>query len=514
MPYGCRSQLIVRGHWRGPVTGRLVSFVREQAVRSFSSVRGHGTRVLGIMVAVSLLPGLLWGPATAAEPETPSASETTIPRQPEYQKPTAEELENWRQAILKIPQPRNGCFTANYPEEHWREVACKKPSDKLYLPKTLVEQVGNGPDFTATVTGQLSQAEGSFDPGTVVSSECDVPCPKGVCPTNPTCTSASANNYSLQLNTKPFKTNTCAGSPGGINGGCLGWQQFVYSSTGGGVIQYWLETYGPAGTSCPAPSGANCKPGKVSTDGWCPFSFSPTGPVYCVVNAAASAQAPAEPITSLSELKLKGAVAGVSAPNDYIAVTTSGGAVNTASGNNYFPDLGSQWQEAEFNVFGDGNGDQAVFNAGTTVVVRTQVDSGTTSAPGCGGQSFTGESNNLTLVGTPAVVPTSPLPAIVFTESNAAGGTPPTCATSGGGLNCLEVSSSGRRDCTDAGGAASTCASATCPGGLTLTGGGGACAAGNSKIKSLFPIERQGSFTIVCEKQGVDPQAVAICCHI
>jgi hypothetical protein len=33
--------------------------------------------------------------------------------------------------------------------------------------------------------------------------------------------------------------------------------------------------------------------------------------------------------------------------------TPSTAKAHTASGNNYFPDLGSQWQEAEFNVFGD-----------------------------------------------------------------------------------------------------------------------------------------------------------------
>jgi hypothetical protein len=90
------------------------------------------------------------------------------------------------------------------------------------------------------VSGNISLAEGSFEPGTVVSSECAVACPRGICPTNPTC-SGSANEYSLQLNTKPFKTNTCASAPGGVDGGCLGWQQFVYSSEGGGFIQYWLD---------------------------------------------------------------------------------------------------------------------------------------------------------------------------------------------------------------------------------------------------------------------------------
>jgi hypothetical protein len=80
-------------------------------------------------------------------------------------------------------------------------------------------------------------------------------------------------------------------------------------------------------------------------------------------------------------------------------------------------------------------------------------------------------------------------------------------------LNCLEVISSGSTNCTDAGGVDSTCASARCPEGFTLTGGGGACAAGNRKIKSIFPREANGSFVITCEKQGVDAQAVAICCQ-
>jgi hypothetical protein len=83
---------------------------------------------------------------------------------------------------------------------------------------------GAGPDFSAVVTGNITEAEGSFDTITGVTSECAVQCPKGTCPTSPTCTSANpANAYSLQLNTNYFKTSTCIGSP---NPGCLGWEQF------------------------------------------------------------------------------------------------------------------------------------------------------------------------------------------------------------------------------------------------------------------------------------------------
>ena len=81
-------------------------------------------------------------------------------------------------------------------------------------------------------------------------------------------------------------------------------------------------------------------------------------------------------------------------------------------------------------------------------------------------------------------------------------------------LNCVQVSSPGSTSCRDAGGAPSTCATATCPGGFTLTGGGGACAAGGTRIKSLFPVVRNGTITIVCEQQGVAPEADAVCCRL
>lgn len=80
-------------------------------------------------------------------------------------------------------------------------------------------------------------------------------------------------------------------------------------------------------------------------------------------------------------------------------------------------------------------------------------------------------------------------------------------------LHCTQVHSRGSFACNDAGGFASTCATARCPAGTTLTGGGGACAAGDRRIKSLFP-RSNGEFGIACEQQGVAPQAVAVCCSI
>jgi hypothetical protein len=200
---------------------------------------------------------------------------------------------------------------------------------------------------------------------------------------------------------------------------------------------------------------------------------------------------------------------------DSVKILTAGSTPSVSVSNqDSVLNLAPSWQDAEFNVFGDSCSSQAVFSPNSTIVVRTQVNAGSALAPTCRTQGFTGETNNLDLVGTPATVQTSVQPAIVFTQSNAPGGTPSTCTVSRTGLACIGVVSSGASDCTDAGGVASTCASAICPGGLTLTGGGGACAAGDRKIKSMFPRGSDNSFTIVCEKQGVNPQATAICCRL
>jgi hypothetical protein len=119
-------------------------------------------------------------------------------------------------------------------------------------------------------------------------------------------------------------------------------------------------------------------------------------------------------------LRVSGAAAGVNgAANDAITVTV-GDAMFARDGNNYFPDLGQQWREAEFNVFGDGNGSQAIFNGGSSAIVRIEVANGTNFRPGCHLMSWTGESTNLTLQNIAPVAPLGALPALVFAESNPA----------------------------------------------------------------------------------------------
>jgi len=355
--------------------------------------------------------------AAAAQQAASSAASTPEPaRQAEsaaQAQPSAVEMEAWRKRLLVVPRPDKGCFTADYPQMAWREVPCKPSTPhKLYLPQhggvTRLDVVGgSGPDISATVTGHITLSEGSFDSVTGVTS---------------------TGAYTLQLNTAPFTTSTCSGSPAPAS--CQGWEQFVYESSGGGFIQYWLLQYGPAGTSCPTPRHSGCAANSSYNDGWCPFQFTPSGPVYCVVNSLHESSAPAKAMTSLGDLKLAGAAAGGGSTTDAITVTVAASPPFGAAGSNYFPDLGSQWQEAEFNVFGDGGGSQATFNSGANLQVRTEVISGTNTGPGCHLKTWTGESTNLTLVNTaPASPMPLPAPALVFAESNpAAAGPVASCA--------------------------------------------------------------------------------------
>ncbi len=348
------------------------------------------TRVLGLIVVASLVSGLLSpvpafaqpGASPSAQPApTPSSAPTITPT------PSAESLESWRKSMVATPRPTKGCFTATYPDTKWQEVPCAGPAKRLYQPNGGLRpfNVGDGyNDVSAQVTGHVSMATGSFDPGTAVTSEQEVPGP-------------IPNAYSLQLNTKPFTTKTCGTVPG-----CKGFEQFIFSNyyEKKVFIEYWLDNYSP-----------------------CPSGWTTNSP-DCIINSSMSMPVPPQLASTLGTETLTG-VAGSGGDSVFLSIGTT---MYMATGDNYFPDLANNWQAAEFNVFGDGSGSEAQFGTGTTIVVRTSVDSGTTSAPSCLAKSWTGETNNLSF-GTAPVAPTpGAFPAIVFTES-IAGGAPSACAS-------------------------------------------------------------------------------------
>jgi hypothetical protein len=81
-------------------------------------------------------------------------------------------------------------------------------------------------------------------------------------------------------------------------------------------------------------------------------------------------------------------------------------------------DLAQNWYSAEFNVFGDDKGHEVNFNDGTTFVVQTNLNNGTTNTPACmSGQGTTAETNNLNLIG-PCCSYGGSSPNIQFMESN------------------------------------------------------------------------------------------------
>jgi hypothetical protein len=310
------------------------------------------------------------------------------------QPPSRQSLEDWHRGMVKVAPPKKGCFTSSYPSTQWQEVPCTTAPAGPYLPARgprLTTTAGNGFDVVAQVTGHISEAIGSFDSLTGVTSESG----SGASPFG------GPNSFSLQLNSNFFP------NPPACTGGaatCKGWVQFIFSNSACSAtseypactfIENWLLGYGK--TTCPP--------------GW--KYFNNAGDDQCYFNSPAI-PVPQQSITNLINLSLRGEAAPGGNNTVIMAVGGSLYSVPEVDGS---LNLSQFWQEAEFNIVGDGGGSQANFNPGSTIVVRTSVDSGTSIVPACGTDGTTGETNNLNFVSTPAAQKGS-LPAIVFAESN------------------------------------------------------------------------------------------------
>lgn len=312
-------------------------------------------------------------------------------------KPSMKELKSWRSTIMHVPRPKKGCFTAEYPETKWREVPCTKAPLIPYRPSRGQRPytVGNGNDVTAEFSsGHISEAIGSFDSVTGVVNEYGI---------DPNTSVLTANIFSLQLNSN-FFTNTPACN--GVSG-CQGWAQFVYSNSSGvAFIQYWLIGYG---SSCPSSGGP-------AGTGWISFSND----CYGNSNAVTITGSPPLSISKLNQISVTGQAAA--GGNDTLTMYVNGTAHSTSDSDNVVS-LANYWQQAEFNIFGDGNGSAATFNSGlpsniASVKVRTAVDNGGSSAPTCLAAGYTAETNNLYFGAYSTSAPGSGLAAVVFTESS------------------------------------------------------------------------------------------------
>lgn len=297
----------------------------------------------------------------------------------------------WRETMKRTPLPKKkGCFKASYPSTTWQETACKTAPLVPYPPTTHGDRpntVGNGTDYYAAVSNLLSSAAGSF-------------------PTVSDLTSASA--YSLQLNSNFFSTSVCSGAANPSS--CKGWQQFLYTvSPSETFMQYWLIKWGK--TTCPS--------------GWTYFdNYSDD---ECYRNSSATDSN----VPLLANWQYLELVGNAASGTDKVTFYNGDGNVSASAADSVL-NLEDGWDNAEFNVFGNGNGSEVSFNSDASFVVQASLNDGATTAPACEPGGFTAETNNLDLVGSccPVAGSTYILPFTQFLESNDSGATA-TCGSTG-----------------------------------------------------------------------------------
>jgi hypothetical protein len=322
----------------------------------------------------------------------------------------------WRQTLKDHRQPGAGCFTASYPEVQWRATPCKvAPKAPFEPPHDSVsgrpDTVGNGNDYSAAVPGLISSATASFagvSSGITEEGQYNDSGPP------------ITNAFSLQLNSQFFSTPACGGAAS--PSACQGWQQYVYDSYNNALfIQYWLIDFN---ASCP-------------TD-WITFDPKNSSDIDCYMNG---------PKTSLPDGGLTaGDLASVSmygnanAQGDDIAALYLGDQAISVSNPDGVLGLAYVWNTAEWGVFGDAGGGEAIFGSGDKLSPETQIDSSTfPAAPKCDNEGYTGETNNLTMVATPKITTSHQYPEVESKQEE--GGTSSmSCSTAGvpTALNALD----------------------------------------------------------------------------
>ena len=386
------------------------------ALSRWNKVSGFAETCVRALCAVAFVLALASSPVFARpQAASPEISELTP-------KAISHERQLWNKAILKLQVPSKGCHEAKYPAVEWTTVPCRTgPAKNLPTPRSMLGLApgtppkasnklvgGSADDFfaqvptsrTGTLIGTIASAHGSFDKVTV-TGERNVSA-DGI-PTR-------RSEYSLQLNTNRFQSPLCSAAP---NTACLGWQQFIFANDPASPpsytqTQYFLLNYNVNnGGSCPSgwtPSKDNC------------FIFSPMSNI------------PTQNIESLINISMT--VRAEANGTDTMIFTDPNGGVYASNADSILT-LAPNWTAAEFNVFGDLSFHEAVFDPGSSLVVRTQVDLANATpvpTPVAVLLGLTGESNSLTLV-QPACTIGSPFFAITFEESNVPGASY-TCPTS------------------------------------------------------------------------------------
>lgn len=312
----------------------------------------------------------------------------------------------WQAGIEHASKPGRGCYSTSYPSTTWHDAKCVTAPKVPLVPKPPTgpaghagpDTVGNTTDYSAKVSGQISQATGTFSN---VSS--------GITESGPTDDQGSdiANDFSLQLNTQFFSSSpACSGSSDPSN--CQAWQQFVYSydntSTSYLYMQYWLINYG---ATCPS--------------GWIAYGSD------CYTNSNA-ADVGTLTASQLGSVQFSGAA--TSGGNDSVTMSVGSGQATTVTASDSEIDLASSWNTTEWGVFGNGGGGEANFGSNASLeAVTTLTASSGSSAPTCVSGGYTGETNNLTLTATPSLGSESS-PTMASEQTDGTVGTA-NCATGG-----------------------------------------------------------------------------------
>jgi hypothetical protein len=264
--------------------------------------------------------------------------------------------------------------------------------------------VGGDTDYSAQVAGLISQATGTFQDVSPSITE------QGYVGGNDTLT---ANAFTLQLNSQPFfGSPACDGSSDPSS--CQAWQQFVYgydqcsNDTTCIFMQYWLIDYD---ATCPS--------------GW--ISAAPEEPGNCFINSNA-AKVSVLTASELASVQLTGSA--LLGGGDGVSLSTDSGPATLVTGSDSVVDLAPHWNTTEWGVYGDADGNEAYFGAGTTLQAQTALISTSSAAPSCVAEGFTGETNNLTLTSTPALSGGSS-PTIASRQTDGTAGTA-NCSTTAG----------------------------------------------------------------------------------
>jgi hypothetical protein len=364
-----------------------------------------------------------------------------------------------------LPQVE-GCFQATYPSNTWIRIACSPVSSYGgTIRPDIADVVGNGKDYLIkAAAGKTFQSiTASFPQVAGVVSETNANVLFGGKMSDSRLVGDDGKNaYTLQLNALLNKKANGILCNGTLK--CISWQQFIVDPDGRNVgandgvahvfMQTWLFNYvspiaaipntvpvvGPIVSPITTPLATLVKT-SGNLNGLCPPGFVDAGKFSnlpgenCFQNSHSATLPTSIPITDLGKVTLTASASSYLL--DTVCATYDGNQVC----DNY-PDAiagsANGWNEAEFNVVGDGEGSQAQFNPGSSLTIKlaSNYADGSTDAPSCPNSDvdfigYTGETNNLTLgqcvatagsLATFSLIPFSSTPAvqpsIQFTESN------------------------------------------------------------------------------------------------